>query len=105
MVRHGQERICIRWQIDTDDLSFLVHRMIDEARILMAEAIMILPPNMGSQQIIQRRDRAPPGNVARDLEPFRVLIEHGIDDVNESLITGKEPVPACKQVTLQPALA
>src|SRR5882672_358048 len=105
MIGDRQESIGIRWQIDTDDLGLLIHRMIDEAWVLMAEAIVVLPPDMGSQQIIQRSDRPPPGNVARDLEPFRMLIEHGIDNVNERLVAGKESVPASEQISLQPALA
>ncbi len=45
------------------------------------------------------------GMLLRRLQPFRVLVEHGIDDVNEGLIAGEETMPPGKQVALQPALA
>ena len=60
---------------------------------------------MRGQQIIQRGDRPSPRNVARDLEPLGVLIEHRIHDVNKRLIAGKEPVPSREQIAFQPALA
>ena len=51
------------------------------------QTIVVLAPHVRRQQIIERGDRPPPGNLARGLEPLRVLIEHGIDDVNERFIT------------------
>ena len=63
--------------------------MIDETGVLVAEAVVVLPPDMGSKQIIQRSDRPAPGNVARDLEPFGVLIEHRVHDVDKGFVTGK----------------
>ena len=105
MVSDGEKSVCVGRQIDANYLGFLVHRMIDEARVLMAESVMVLTPNMRGQQIIQRGQRTPPRNVTSDLEPLGVLIEHGINDVNESLVTGKEAMTASEQITLQPALA
>src|SRR5678815_5962398 len=79
--------------------------MIDEAGILMAEAIVILAPDVRREQIVQRGDRAAPRNPLRHFQPLGVLIEHGIDDVNERLVTGKEPVSAGEQVPFEPSLA
>ena len=42
--------------IDADHIGFLVGDMIDEAGILMREAVMVLSPDMGRQQVIQRCD-------------------------------------------------
>lgn len=53
MVGHGQERIGVGREIDTDDLGFLVDDVIDKAGILMTETVVILPPDVGGQQIIQ----------------------------------------------------
>ena len=47
MVHHGEEAVGIGGQIDADHLRLLVHHMIDEAGILMGEAVMILAPDMG----------------------------------------------------------
>ena len=79
--------------------------MIDEAGILMAEAVVILPPHVRRQQVVERRDRPAPRNAARRLEPLRVLIEHRVDDVNERFIAGEEAVTSRQQVAFEPSLA
>ena len=79
--------------------------MIDEARILMAEAVMVLSPDMARQQIIERTDRPPPLDRPRHLQPFGMLVEHRIDDVNECLIAVEQTVSAGQQIALEPALA
>ena len=73
--------------------------------ILVAEAIVILAPDMARQQIVQRGDRPPPRNVVGHLQPLGVLVEHRIDDVNESLIARKEAVAAGQEIALEPTLA
>ena len=45
-VGHREEGIGIRWQVHADDVGFLVHHVVDEARVLMTEAIVILPPDV-----------------------------------------------------------
>ena len=40
-----------------------------------------------------------------DFQPLGMLIEHGIDDVDESLVAGEEAMPAGQQITFEPALA
>ena len=67
MIGDGQQRIGIRRQIDAHDVRFFVHDVIDETGVLMAEAVVILPPDMGGQQIIERRDGPPPRNAPRRL--------------------------------------
>src|SRR5687768_9638253 len=79
--------------------------MVDEPRVLVAESIVILPPNMGAQEVVKRANRPPPGNVVANLQPLRMLIEHRIDDVNERLVTRKKSVTAGQQIPSQPALA
>ena len=86
--------------------AFLLHGVIDEAGILVRKAVVVLAPDVGREQIIERRDGRAPGNfLARGLEPLGVLIEHRIDDVNESLVGGKQAVPAGEQIAFEPALA
>ena len=105
MVGDGEQCVRIRRQIDPHHLSFFIHHMIDESRVLVAEAIMVLAPDMRSEQVIQRRDWPPPRNVPGDLEPFGVLIEHRVNDVDECFVAGEEPVPSRQQISLQPPLA
>ena len=41
MVCHRQQAVCVRWQIDADDIGLLIGDMIDETGILMGKAIVI----------------------------------------------------------------
>ncbi len=79
-------------QIDLHDLRLLVGDMINEAGILMAEAVVILPPDMRGQEIVERSDRAPPRDLAGALQPLGVLIEHRIGDMDECLVAGERSV-------------
>ena len=71
----------------------------------MREAVVILPPDMARQQIVQRRDRLPPRQSARDLQPLGVLVEHRIDDVRKRLVGIEQTVASGQQVALEPSLA
>ena len=72
----------------------------------MAEAIMVLPPDMRRQQIVQGgRSAAASGKSSRHFQPFGVLIEHGIDDVDEGFVTGEQTVPTGQQIAFEPTLA
>ena len=71
----------------------------------MAEAVVILPPDVAREQVVERRDRPAPRDVAADLQPLRVLVDHRVDDVDEGLVAGEEAVAAGEQVAFQPALA
>ena len=105
VIRHRQQAVCVGRQIDAHDIGLLVGDMIDEAGILMGKAVVILPPDMRRQQIIQRGDRLAPGDLLADLQPLRVLIEHRIDDVDEGLVAGEQAVASGEQIAFEPALA
>ncbi|TKS60903.1 MAG: hypothetical protein EWM73_03045 [Nitrospira sp.] len=47
VVGDGQERIGVGRQIDPDHLGLLIHHMVDESRVLVAEPVVILPPDVG----------------------------------------------------------
>ena len=76
-----------------------------KAGILVREAVVILPPDVRGQQVVQRRDLPPPRQVRRDLQPLGVLVEHRIDDVDERLVAIEKAVPAGEQVAFEPAFA
>src|SRR6476661_6044103 len=105
VVGDGQERVRVRREIDADDLGLLVHHVVDEAGVLMREAVVVLPPHVGGEEVVERGDRPPPGDVARHLQPLRVLVEHRVDDVDERLVTVEETVPARQEIPPEPALA
>ena len=63
-------------KVDADDIGLLVDDVIEEAGVLMREAVVILLPDVGGEQIVQRRDLAAPGQFQRHFQPFCVLAEH-----------------------------
>ena len=69
------------------------------------EAVVVLAPDVRGEQVVERRDRPPPRDLARDLQPLRVLVEHRVDDVDERLVAVEQAVAAGEQVALEPALA
>ena len=71
----------------------------------MREAVVVLAPHVRGEEIVERRDRLPPRNAARDLQPLRVLIEHRVDDVDERLVAREQAVAAGQEVALEPSLA
>src|SRR5271166_3350745 len=53
MVGNRKQAVSVRRQIDADDLGFLVDDMVDESRVLMTEAVVILAPDMARQEVVQ----------------------------------------------------
>ena len=105
VVHDRQQGVGVRRQVDADDLGLLVDHVVDEAGILVGEAVVVLAPHVRGEQVVQRRDRPPPRDAARDLQPLGVLVEHRVDDVDEGLVAVEQPVAAGEQVALEPALA
>ena len=71
----------------------------------MGEAVVVLLPDVGGEDIVQRGDILPPGQLVAGLQPLGMLGEHGVHDANECLVAVEEAVAAGEQVALQPALA
>ena len=71
----------------------------------MGEPVVVLAPHVGGEQVGEARHRCAPGDTAGDLEPLGVLVEHGVDDVDERLVAIEQSMAPCEQITLQPALA
>ena len=105
LVGDRQQRVGVRRQPDAHDVGLLVDHMVDEAGVLVAEPVVVLAPDVRGQEVVQRRDRRAPAELARGLQPLRVLVEHRVDDVDERLVAGEQPVAAGQQVALEPALA
>jgi hypothetical protein len=105
VIGNGQQAIGVRWQIDPNDLGLFIDDVVDEPGVLMAEAVVVLAPDVTGQQVIQRANGPPPRNVIADLQPFGMLVEHRIDDVDEGLVAGEEAVAAGQEIPFQPTLA
>src|SRR5580700_8572929 len=105
MIRHAQQAVCIRRQVNADYVGALVGHDVKKSRILMSESIVVLPPYKRRDEEIEGRYRSAPAQFFfRLFQPFGVLVEHGIDHVHESFIRGEETVAASEHVTFEPAL-
>ena len=103
VVCHRQQAVHIGWQVDADDGSAFVDDKIEEAGVLVGEAVVILPPNRGGDQQVQRGDFFAPTQMVADRQPFRVLVEHGVDDMHEGFVGGEKAMPPSQQVAFQHA--
>jgi hypothetical protein len=70
VIENREQAIGIRRQIDAHDTGLFVDDVVEEARILMGEAVVILLPNVGGQEIVQGGDLPAPGKFGCDFEPF-----------------------------------
>src|SRR5260370_9223937 len=105
VIRDGQQTIGVRRKIDANDVRLFIYDVADEAGVLSREAVIVLAPDVRGEEIVERGDRAAPANAARHLQPFRVLIEHRVHDVNESLVAGEKSVTSGEEIAFEPALA
>ena len=104
VVVRGQQGVGVRRQVDPDDLGVLVQHHVEKARVLVREAVVILAPHVGGEQVVEAGDRPPPGHLSAGLQPLGVLVEHCVDDVDERLVAGEHAVAAGEQVALQQPL-
>ena len=96
-LRHRQQAVGIGRQIHPHHRPALIAGQIDEAGILMGEAVVILAPYGGGDQAIPGTDRRPPAGVVNTgFQPFAVLVEHGGDHVGEGFVGMEEAVSAGK---------
>ena len=63
MIKNREQTVGIGRQIDAHDIGLLVDDVVEEARVLVREAVVILLPDMGGEQIIQRGDFSAPGQL------------------------------------------
>ena len=105
VVEDRQQAIGVGRKINAHDIRLLVDHVVEKTGILVREAVVILLPDVGGEQIVQRGDLAAPGQLQRHLQPLGVLAEHRVDDANEGLIAVEQPVPAGQQVSFKPTLA
>src|ERR1700722_1946196 len=104
MIRDAKQAVCIRRQVNAHHIGPFVGDHVKKSRILVRKSVMILPPHQRSDEKVDRRHGGTPGKlILRLLQPFRVLVEHGIDDMDEGFITGEETVSASENIPLKPA--
>ena len=105
MIKDREQTIGIRRQVNAHDIGLFVDDVIEKTGVLMREAVVILLPDVGGEQIVQRGYLPAPGQFQTYLQPLGVLAEHRINNTNEGLVAVEQPVPAGQQIALQPTLA
>ena len=63
MVDTRKQTVAVRREVDPNDFGALVRHNIEETRILVSKAVVILPPDHGGQEDIQRGNLVPPLNL------------------------------------------
>ena len=63
VIGDGEQRVGVGRQVDADDVGFLVGDVIDEAGVLVGEAVVVLPPDVRGEQIVERGDGLAPGRL------------------------------------------
>ena len=62
----------------------LVEHDVNKTRILVRESVVVLAPNVAGKDQVESGDRLAPWDVADgSLKPLSVLVDHGVNDVNE----------------------
>ena len=64
VIGHRQEAVGVGRKVDADDFGLLVDHVIDEARILVAEAVVVLSPDVAREEVVQRGDGPAPRDLA-----------------------------------------
>lgn len=105
VVKAAQQAVGVRRQVQAHDIGLFVGDMVQKAGVLVGVAVVVLLPDVGGQNQVQRGDALAPRQLVADLEPLGVLRYHGIHHADEALVAGKEAVSAGEQIALKPTLA
>ena len=105
VVEAGEQAVGVRGQIHPHHIGLLIGHMIQEAGVLVGEAVVILLPDVGGEDIVQGGDVLPPGQLVAGFQPLGVLGKHGVHNPDEGFITVEKAVASGEQITLQPAFA
>jgi hypothetical protein len=105
VIHNRKQTVAIGRKVDSDNLRTLVGDNVKETRILVCEAIVVLTPNDSSQQDVERSNLGTPLNFETLFDPFAVLVDHGVNDMNERLVAVEQSMPTTQEVTLKPTFA
>ena len=61
VIEDREQAVGVGRQINAHDIGLLVDHVVEEAGILVREAVVVLLPDVGGEQIVQRRDLPAPG--------------------------------------------
>ena len=102
VVADREQAVGVGRQVDAHHAGALVRHHVEEAGVLVRKPVVVLPPDQAADQDVERGDLHPPGQLVAFLQPLSVLVDHGIDEVDERLVAVNQAVPAAQDVALQP---
>ena len=100
VVHRREQAVGVWWEVDANDLRALIRYDVKETWILVCESIVILSPYSGSKQNVERSNLLPPFDFKTLLDPLAVLVDHGVDDVDERLVAVEQTVASREDVAL-----
>ena len=59
-----------------------------------------MTPHSAGEQDVQRGDRLTPGHLETLLDPLGMLVDHGVNDVNERLVAVEQTVTSREDIAL-----
>ena len=103
VVHCAEEAVCVGREVDADDFGGLVGDDVEEARVLVGEAVVVLSPDGRGEEYVERRDLLSPRDFLALFQPLAVLVDHAVDDVDERFVAVKHAVTTGQEVSFQPA--
>ena len=76
VVEAGEQAVGVGRQIHAHHIGLLVRHVVEKARVLMREAVVILLPDIRGEDIVERCNILPPRQLIAHLEPLGMLGEH-----------------------------
>jgi hypothetical protein len=93
-VVHDREKtVSVRRQVHTNHIETLVGNDVEEVRVLVRKAIVILSPDSGSREDVKRGYLLTSFHLKTIFKPLVMLIDYGVDDVDEGLATTQKTMP------------
>ena len=87
LLANCKQKVSICWEVDVGDVvvvEALVEHDVNKTRILVRESVVVLAPNVAGKDQVESGDRLAPWDVADgSLKPLSVLVDHGVNNVNE----------------------
>ena len=86
VIHSREEAVGVGRQVDAYDIRALVRNNVEKTWILVGEPVMILTPHGCCEKDVKRGDLLSPLDLETLLNPFAVLIDHTVNDMDERFI-------------------
>jgi len=80
------------------------HGHLQETRILVSETVVVLSPDCRCEKDVERGNLLSPFYLQTLLDPLAVLVDHGVDNVDERLVAVEQTMSTGENVAFKPSL-